>query len=114
MNRRQKLKRLKQDNMLMRKIIRDCPSMEALYEAYNSVPKNITHTYMHFEQIKAYHTLPLEEDLRNLDTGIIKAYRDWLAKDICEEVKKYISYDTENRGTCLPRMEASLYVGIKI
>ena len=110
MNRRQKLKKLKWDNKLMRDIIRNAPQMEALYEAYNSVPKNITHTTMTFQQLKGYHNLPLGEEL---DGRIIEAYRDWLADDICKLAKPYIHFEVVNDGTRLPRVEANLFVGVR-
>lgn len=110
MNRRQKLKKMKIDNKLMRDIIRNAPQMEALYQAYNSVPKNITHTTMTFQQLKGYHNLPLGEDI---DGRVIEAYQGWLADDICKLAKPYIHFNVVNGGTCLPRIEASLYVGIR-
>lgn len=114
MNRRQKLKRLKRDNNLMRQIIKNTPEMEGLYQAYNEPVKNITHTTMTFQRLKGYQTLPVDTDITDMDGRIIEAYREVLADELCKLAKDYIHYDF-NKGTYfMPRLEGSLYVGIKV
>ena len=57
-NQRQKLKKLKRDNKLMRDIINNTPEMARLYIAYNSSPKNVTHTYMDILHFKSKRSVP--------------------------------------------------------
>lgn len=58
MNQRQKLKKLKRDNRLMRDIINNTPEMARLYDAYNRSPKNVTHTYMDILHFKSRRNVP--------------------------------------------------------
>ena len=61
----------------------------------------------------------LEDILMNwngeyMDGRIIEAYREVLADELCKMAKDYIHYDF-NKGTYfMPRLEGSLYVGIKV
>jgi hypothetical protein len=110
MNRRQKLKQLKKQKDLMWRVIKQTPEMERLYHAYNDIPKNITCTNMAFEHLKAYHNLPIDEVI---DEKILDAYRDWLVSDLCKLAKDFIHYNI-NREHYIPRLEADLYIGIKM
>ena len=108
MNRRQKLKRLKSDNKLMRNIIRNSPQMEDLYKSFNSPLRNITHTTMTFEKLKSAKYLPFENEI---DGRVMEGYQNWLADEVCELVKNYVKYDI-NRDSYPPKLEATLYVGV--
>lgn len=110
MNRRRKLKQLKKQNDLMRRIIKRTPEMERLYQAYNDIPKNITYTKLNFERLVAHRTLPLEVDI---DSKVLEAYREWLARDIYELAKKFIYYNINNDGA-MPKFEAEFFVGHKV
>lgn len=73
MNQRQKLKKLKRDNRLMRDIINNTPEMARLYKAYNEPIKNVIHTTVDVKQFVCK---------RSLD------YNNHMAKDIVEEYTK--------------------------
>ena len=106
MNRRQKTKRLKRDNDLMRRVINATPEMKFLYDAYTATPKIVT--TMRIERLAGYHNLPLEE---NVDGRVMEAYKEWLAEEIFKLVRGYIHFKI-NRDGYMPRLEASLYVGV--
>jgi len=106
MNLRQKNKRLKRDNRLMKDIIENSPSMQELYDRYNK-PLNITTTTMRF---KKYISRRCSSPYEQTDPALLK---EEVTRDILEGVKKHIIYETYPNGyTMMPEIVASIYIGV--
>ena len=106
MNRRQKLKKLKQDNELMRNIINRTPEMKWLYDVYNQ-PLNINHYTMDFEKRCFARTIPpYMTDISDYEGHVKRA----LIRDIAEEIKDDIKFETVDIGRT-KEVRATLYVG---
>jgi len=113
MNARQKAKKykkkinaLKSDNDLMRRIIRDTPVMQELYDAYNK-PKFVTYTTMQFQEFRTKRVVPVY--MRDLD-GFIERAKQAIAKDLLEEIKENIAYDVDTECE-IPTITASIFIG---
>ena len=115
MNARQKAKKYKKkintlqsDNDLMRRIIRDTPAMQHLYDVYNK-PKFVTHTTMQFQEFRVKRMVPVY--MRDLD-GFIERAKQAVAKDLLEEIKEDITYEVDTE--CMtPTITASIFIGRK-
>lgn len=115
MNARQKAKKLKKkinrlqsDNDLMRRIIRDTPAMQHLYDAYNK-PKFVTHTTMQFQEFRARRVIPpYMVDVK----GYMDHEKQAVAEDLFKGIKENITYevDTECKRSTIT---ASIFVGKK-
>lgn len=113
MNARQKAKKYKKkintlqsDNDLMRRIIRDTPAMQHLYDAYNK-PKFVTHTTMQFQEYRSKRFLSPD---RPYDAGIIAILKQGLTNDLVENIKENITYEVDVE--CLtPTITASIFIG---
>lgn len=130
MNARQKAKKYKKkintlqsDNDLMRRIIRDTPAMQELYDVYNK-PKFVTQTTMQFQEFRAKRVIPsymadvkgfvnrekqaVAEDFE----GFIDREKQSLANDLFEDIKENIIYEID--AECeRPAITASIFVGRK-
>ena len=105
MNQRQKLKRLKRDNKLMRSIIKNTPEMEMLYNAYNQ-PCNVTYSAMSFQRYACRATIP-----SNMPNHKEYTKRELLEK-LAEAMKDDIQYEVKR--ICGEKViEASVYIGRK-
>lgn len=93
MNQRQKLKKLKRDNKLMREIINNTPEMARLYDAYNSPLKNVTHTNMDFQHLKSVRKIPFYY-LR--DEMMINRLKNEIQNDLFELVMNYTEIKMED------------------
>ena len=93
MNQRQKLKKLKRDNRLMRDIINNTPEMARLYDAYNSSPKNVTHTNMDFQHLKSVRKVPFYY-LR--DEMMINRLKNEIQNDLFELVMNHTEIKIED------------------
>lgn len=108
MNARQKAKKLKKDNDLMRNIISDSPAMQELYDAYNK-PKFVTHTAMHFQKYQS--KVFLDSDILD-DIGLIETLKQEIADELVEGVKENITYKVDTE--CMsPTITASIFIGKK-
>ena len=106
MNLRQKNKRLKRDNRLMKDIIENSPSMLELYDRYNK-PLSVTHTTMQF---KKYISKRCSSPYERIDPVLLK---EEVTRDILEGVKKHIIYEIyPNRRTMMTDIVASIYIGV--
>lgn len=108
MNRRQKIKKLKKDNELMRKIINNTPEMARLYDAYNA-PANITYTTIPIEQYKCRRSF-LRRDLPPTDWTDL--YKEELATELLTSIKDNIEFCTRVDLQYMT-LEASIFVGKK-
>lgn len=108
MNARQKIKKLKKDNNLMREIIEDTPAMRELYDLYNK-PKFVTHTTMHFQEYRL--RVFLSSDILD-DTNLIETVKQEIADELVEGVKENITYKVDTE--CMsPTITASIFIGRK-
>lgn len=108
MNARQKAKKLKKDNDLMRNIIADNPAMQELYDAYNK-PKFVTHTTMQFQKYQSKRIVPVY--MRDLD-GVIERAKQAAAEELLEGIKGNITYEVDTE--CMePTITASIFIGRK-
>ena len=108
MNQRQKLKRLKRDNKLMRSIIKNTPEMEMLYNAYNQ-PCNVTYSTMSFQRYACRGTIP--SHMPSPKECEEYAKRELLEK-LAEAMKDNIRYEVKR--ICGEKViEASVYIGRK-
>lgn len=119
MNARQKAKKLKKDNDLMRRIITDTPAMQELYDAYNK-PKFVTQTTMQFQEYQAKRIIPnCITDATGLMPiyitdveGVIEYRKQELAKDLLEDIKENITYEVDDKDMP-PTITASIFIGKK-
>ena len=107
MNSRQKLKRLKRDNELMHKIINNHTEMRRLYEDYNAPIKNVVYSTARVERYKCKRYLTSDT---LYDNGKIEIYKNVLAKEIFEQIKKDIEF-TIDADEYFPTIEANIFVG---
>jgi hypothetical protein len=107
MNKRQKLKKLKNDNEFMRKIINETAEMKRIYEAYNNPVKNII---MSTVNVKEYRSRKVIEPGIAPPEIAAKLCIESLQKEIIEIVKENIKYTTENRGD-YSIITASIFIG---
>jgi hypothetical protein len=115
MNARQKAKKykkkitmLKSDNDLMRRIIRDTPAMQHLYDVYNK-PKFVTHMTMQFQEFRAKRVIP--PYMTDVE-GVIEHTKQAVAEDLFEEIKENITYEVDDKDIA-PIIIASILVGRK-
>ena len=108
MNRRQKLKRLKADNRLMRDIINNTPRMKELYDLYN-MPVNVTTTEMRFEQFKGKRFLPPDNPNNAL---FVELYKHELEREMFEAIKGYIKFEIHDKDI-YPSIEGNVFIGIR-
>lgn len=108
MNARQKAKKLKKENDLMRRIIADSPVMQELYDAYNK-PMFVTHTTMQFQEYRVERMVP--DYMGDLD-WFIECSKQAIAKDLFEGIKENITYEI-NYKNIAPTITASIFVGRK-
>lgn len=115
MNARQKAKKykkkindLKSDNDLMRRIIRDAPAMQELYDLYNK-PKFVTHTTMQFQEYRAKRVMPsYMADVKEF----IEHTKQAVAEDLFEGIKENITYEIDDKDIT-PIITASIFIGKK-
>ena len=108
MNRRQKLKRLKNDNKLMRDIINRTPEMKWLYDRYNQ-PLFVQHISMPFEECHAKRRIP--PYMADLDEYVEHA-RKATAMDLCHSIKDRIYTEVHEYIDGTKEVEATLYIGV--
>lgn len=108
MNARQKAKKLKKENDLMRRIITDTPAMQELYDAYNK-PKFVTHTAMQFQEFRVKRTIPIY--MEDID-GFIERAKPAFEKALLEEIKENITYEVDDDDMS-PIITASIFIGRK-
>ena len=114
MNARQKAKKYKKkintlqsDNDLMRRIIRDTPAMQHLYDAYNK-PVFVTHTTMQFQEFRAKRVIPsYMTDVK----GFMDREKQAVTKDLLEEIKENITYEIDDTEYETSTITASIFVG---
>lgn len=115
MNARQKAKKykkkindLKSDNDLMRRIIRNTPGMQELYDAYNK-PKFVTHTTMQFQEFRAKRVMPsYMADVKEF----IEHTKQAVAEDLFKGIKENITYEVDSECET-PTITASIFIGKK-
>ena len=114
MNARQKAKKYKKkintlqsDNDLMRRIIRDTPAIQHLYDAYNK-PVFVTHTTMQFQEFRAKRVIPsYMTDVK----GFMDREKQAVTKDLLEEIKENITYEIDDTEYETSTITASIFVG---
>lgn len=92
LNQRQKLKKLKRDNRLMRDIINNTPEMARLYDAYNNLYKNVTYTNMDILHLKSVRKVPFYY----LRDGMINRLRNEIQNDLFELVMNHTEIKIED------------------
>lgn len=108
MNRRQKLKKLKQDNKFMRMIINRTPEMKWLYDAYQQ-PLNVNHYTMTFDEYHAKRRIPpYMADLEEY----VEHTREATAMDLCHDIKDRIYTEVHAYSDGSKEVEATLFIGV--
>lgn len=115
MNARQKAKKykkkindLKSDNDLMRRIIRNTPGMQELYDLYNK-PKFVTHTTIQVQEYRAKRVMPsYMADVKEF----IEHTKQAVAEDLFEGIKENITYEIDDKDIA-PTITASIFIGKK-
>ena len=116
MNARQTKKRLKSqidklqsDNSLMKRIIENSPTMWELYDLYNKPLRNVIHTTLSCQEIRAKRMIPVY--MADVE-GIIEHTKQAVARDLFEGIKDSITYEVD--AECMePTITASIFVGRK-
>ena len=109
MNIRQKAKRLKIENGLMREIIHDTDRLEQIYiDAMSKPIRSLSIDYMEWERIVARTIIPRDMIL-DAKQKILMSKRG-LEQQIFNRIKDYIGYKMNNNQDVI---EAVIYVGKK-
>lgn len=111
MNQRQKLKKLKNDNEIMKQIINNTPEMKRLYTAYNEPMRHISFTTMQYRQYRIKRSLTREDEIYPTNE-IIDQYKRRLTEELASKILKDTRFEVEYGGL-YPTIEATVFVGVR-
>ena len=92
MNQRQKLKKLKNDNKMMHRIINDMPEMKELYMRFTAPMKNVVQTTVPIEHICSMHEVPRDIPLDGATVGYLK---EEIKHELFKDIEQYISFEID-------------------
>lgn len=107
MNRRQKMKKLKSENELMRNIIKDVPEMERVYNLWHR-PLNVISSHANIKPYKCSRIMTY--DLMRCEDGE-KVLKEDIARCLVEAVKPEIKYRLNKKGYPGPILEGTIWIG---
>ena len=105
---KKQIDKLQSDNNLMQRIIADSPTMQRLYDAYNT-PLNVIHTTLPVLEFKAKRMIPAY--MAN-DEEAIEQMKQLVAEELSEGVKENISYEIGAEHG-LTSITGSVFIGRK-
>lgn len=107
MNRRQKMKKLENENELMRKIIKDAPEMERVYHLWNGqlrvISSHVNIVPYRCKRIMTY-------DLMRCHDGR-RVIKEEIARCLLEAIKPEIIYRLDEKGYPGPILEGTIWIG---
>ena len=106
MNQRQKLKKLKHDNKVMKDVINASPELKSMYSAFTE-PMNVVYTTVQCRELRCERMVSPENPN---DAGVIALYKNAMADNLAEQFKKFITYKVTG-DSAYPFIEASVFVG---
>lgn len=106
MNQRQKLKKLKRDNKVMKDVINASPELKSMYSAIQK-PIEVVYTTVQCRELRCERMVSPGNPY---DAGIISLYKNAMADNLAEQFKEFITYKVTG-DSAYPFIEASVFVG---